>query len=188
MDQSEIDRFWDTEYFALRKLSLTQLRLREAEAFVDKFRKASGPPDFHLLDQLAYLDASLMAIVSIKDLVDEKSRKFLHESELFTLLQALRNMTAHRFVLGQEPLVQSLGSATVDGSGASTYARRPYVAPVLMRRELDRLVCAEPSRWSKLAEGATKFLEPYLSGEKSPPYFDDLLDDGVSLMKAALKG
>ena len=86
----------DTE---LSKTNPSQLRLKEAEFFRQKFVEASGPPKSSYFQMIAYFDAFLFCAISIEEMVSTAQKDKLNSEDIFKFFKAARNLTTHHSIL-----------------------------------------------------------------------------------------
>jgi hypothetical protein len=163
------------------------IRLRSATLFLDEHEQACGPNNVDFFRAIVTADASLFALVSIKDLVNEDDMKdALHASKLFSLLQCMRNITAHH-----EVWISNLDYAWSNSSEGGKTAEQvkfyplPYNIDVKLIEMLNSLGPKDKKR--RGIELAREYMSPYVSNQLPPFYIKDVLRLGIQLVSEITK-
>ena len=157
-----------------------ELRLRQSKLFLQLHRDACGPPTVDFFRAIAMADAALWALASLKEasIATPRLRNALLDSDLFALVQCIRNATTHREVWSSR-------TSYVHGDGPDGCEVRFFPLPF----KLDELLQAQiqEGKARHAAESARRFLHPYVRNEKDPIYLDELIEEVVSLVEIILR-
>jgi hypothetical protein len=106
-------------YEEIDSLESAELRFREACQFYELFKGHQGPgvdPRATRFLWMCYVDAFLMSIVSLKEIVPKVQEIALKGNDLFRMMTVLRNVTAHRAVVSMgSPLLMINRDISIGG-------------------------------------------------------------------------
>jgi len=172
----------------MRDLDSGNVRLIEAEYFLNQYVANTGPHDSYFL-MVCYLDAFLFTLISIEELVSQSVRHTLHQKDAFLFLKALRNTNAHHIVLGIR-LKDSKFSHPI--SPEETIDESPYTFTEL-RLEFDGLrqvfaaIEKQRPREKKTLDGARRFMELLESQNRHADFIENFMREGLNEVASVLR-
>jgi hypothetical protein len=160
-----------------------KLRIQAARLFLDLHEDACGPPKVDFLRVITMADASIIALVSVKDLSGPDVQSKLQASGLFSLIQCLRNLTVHGEVwASRTPLGRS---RTLNKAGGIDESVELLPFPFKLQESLVKLKNDRP-RNRRAVDSALQFLGPYVSNEKTLLSFHELMSQGLEFVEKTL--
>lgn len=149
-------------------LSPARARLAEARYLFSQLRSASDNQNDHAFFLLTvYLDSLLFCLISVEEMVDEKTKKVLQQIDSFMLLKSLRNIAAHHAILPGTTGKYERPIARVVDAGVPPDFEAFFLLPTKLRTIFDKRLAECPKRDVKTFAAARRYLSKIeASGER----------------------
>ncbi|MBN8947910.1 hypothetical protein ACVCL3_10780 [Rhodanobacter sp. UC4437_H4] len=144
------------------EMSAPLLRLTEAKYLFEQFKSArNAEPNHGLFLLTVYFDSLLFCLISVEEMVDEKTRKTLRGLNSFLFFKALRNITTHHSVLSgvKGKFARPISRIVSVGVGCRPeFSEQFFLIPERLREIFDSVLAERPGERHTL-QGARDYLD-----------------------------
>lgn len=174
----------------MSKLSVPELRYREAVYFYKQFVAHSGPPQDSYFLMVSYFDAFLFALTSVEEMLDVSNKKALHNIDAFAFIKTLRDVTVHHSVLAApQPgakFIRPFNRHVKDLVGGQSSSSRLAISYDQFRNIFNMLELERPFEKVKY-ERARKYLAQ-LEAYPQPVFLSQVLDAALEGVRSFIAG